>query len=79
MVSKYSYKKELNRRIVYSKKRNNYLIISLLHRDKLLFVNKISSTLTKIRNRCVETGCSRSVLGKYKMGRIYFKKAASSG
>lgn len=50
-----------------------------MHRDNLLRIEKYSSFLTKIRNRCVETGSSRSVLGKFKMGRMCLKKLAGRG
>jgi len=45
----------------------------------LLNVSKLSIALTKVRNRCIDTGSSRSIIGKYKMGRIYLKKVACRG
>ena len=79
MVSKYNYKKELSRRQKVYKQRKGYLIASWINRDMLLNVPKLSIALTKVRNRCIDTGSSRSIIGKYKMGRIYLKKVACRG
>jgi len=37
------------------------------------------SSLTRVHNRCVETGRSRSVIGVYKLSRLRLRKLASDG
>lgn len=79
MASKYNYKNDFKVRISYSLKLKNVLVNKSLIRDNLYFYNKILTFLTKIRNRCIETGSSRSVSKKYKLGRMCLKDYSRSG
>jgi ribosomal protein S14 len=38
-----------------------------------------NSSLTKLKNRCIFTGRSRSVLGKFNMSRLMLRKLAREG
>lgn len=79
MVSKYNYKKEYKNRLIFLKKLKSNIVSKALKRDNILELLEINSYITKIRNRCLETGSSRSVFSKYRMGRISFKKLSRCG
>lgn len=79
MASKSGYVREFKKRINNNKKRVNVLQSGALYRDNLVSTSKLDSSMTRIRNRCLVTGCSRGVISKYRMGRIYLKTAARSG
>jgi ribosomal protein S14 len=58
--------------------RNDTLLLNLYEYSKLK--NSINNTsITKIRNRCIINGKSRSVYKKYRLSRHSFKFYASNG
>ena len=83
-----SLEKKKNFILILSKKNNNFdieLINSNIYFQlKFYLLKKIkklpnNSFKTKILNRCIWTGRSKSILKKFKFSRIIFKKYASNG
>lgn len=57
-------------------KKDNNLIFDVFEYNKLK-INNVS--ITKIRNRCIMNGKSRSVFSKFRLSRFYMKSLSRNG
>lgn len=84
-------KKNINQRNLFKNNEKKRLILKSITNNlqfekkirwklqKKLFEFSNNSSLTRIKNRCILTGRSRSVYRFFKLSRIQFRKLASEG
>jgi small subunit ribosomal protein S14 len=84
-------KKNINQRYLFNQQEKKRLILkSIMHNlhfsttirwktQKKIFSLSANSSITRIKNRCILTGRSRSVYRFFKLSRIQLRKLASDG
>lgn len=83
----YNVLKTIKYRTKYSKNLYRFWFLNIIKKDNNLVFNifeynklKIRNiSITKIRNRCIMNGKSRSVLSKLRLSRFYMKALSRSG
>lgn len=84
-------KKNINQRYLFDQQEKKRLVLKSITQNlkfstnirwkiqKKFFPLSANSSLTRIKNRCILTGRSRSVSRFFKLSRIQFRKLASEG
>jgi len=73
-------KYELERK-VYKAIANNTTLPNTLRANALFYLRSLpkNSSITRIRNRCVETGRGNAVYTQFRLSRLSFREAAQNG
>jgi ribosomal protein S14 len=73
-------KYELDRKL-YKSIANNTTLNNTLRANAFFFLRSLpkNSSITRIRNRCIETGRGNAIYKKFRLSRLSFREAAQNG